>query len=215
MGTNGLNKNIHLARCNADPEVLLPDKPEAVHPIKFASIDVESVRKATFKTRGAGLSGLDAEGWKRLFTSTQFADSTTDLYNTLAKVIKKLPTAENLSSSLEAFLVCRLIPLDKNSWLRPMGDGEVLRQIADKVIVTHAREGIVASVGSLQVCPGHEAGCKSFIHAMGTVYEEQSAEAVLLVDASNAFSSVNRNAFLHNVEKNCYSLSNRLFIIGV
>ena len=83
---------------------------------------------------------------------------------------------------------------------------------------------------------------------MRTVYEEQSAEAVLLVDASNAFNSVNRNAFLHNVEiicssdasnaissvnknaflhnvetmcpsiaqyvKNCYSLSNRLFIVG-
>ena len=37
-------------RCNADPDVLLPDKPEEAHPIKFASIDVESVRKATLKT---------------------------------------------------------------------------------------------------------------------------------------------------------------------
>ena len=77
---------------------------------------------------------------------------------------------------------------------------------------------------SLQVCAGHEAGCESFIHAMCTVYENQSAEAVLLVDASNAFNSINRNTFLDNVEiirpsitryvKNCYSLSIRLFIIG-
>ena len=37
-------------RCNAGPDVLLPDKPEEAHPIKFASIDVESVRKATLKT---------------------------------------------------------------------------------------------------------------------------------------------------------------------
>ena len=73
---------------------------------------------------------------------------------------------------------------------------------------------------SLQVCAGHEAGCESFIHAMCTVYENQSAEAVLLVDASNAFNSINRNTFLDNVEiirpsitryvKNCYSLSIRL-----
>ena len=79
-------------------------------------------------------------------------------------------------------------------------------------------------MGSLQVCAGHEAGCETLIHAMRTVYEELSAETVLLVAASNAFSSVNRNAFLHNVEiicpsiaryvKNCYSLSNRLFIVG-
>ena len=48
---------------SADPEVLLPDKPEEVHPIKFASIDAERVRKAIHKTRGgAAPSELDAEG---------------------------------------------------------------------------------------------------------------------------------------------------------
>ena len=55
-------------------------------------------------------------------------------------------------------------------------------------------------------------------------YTNQSAEAVLLVDASNAFNSINRNVFLHNVEvlcpstaryvKNCYSVNSRLFITG-
>ena len=113
-------------RRNADPEVLLPDKPEAVHPIKFSTIDAESVRKVTLKTRGgAGPSGLDPEGWKRLFTSTQFGDSTTDLCNIFAEVIKKLCTVENLPSSLEAFMACRLIPLDKNAGLRPIGVGEL------------------------------------------------------------------------------------------
>ena len=47
--------------------------------------------------------------------------------------------------------------------------------------------------------PGHEAGCESIIHAMHSIFEEESSEAVLLVDASNAFNSVNREAFLHNV----------------
>ena len=184
-----------------------------------------SVRKATLKTKGrAGPLGYDAEGGKRPYTSTQFEDSTTDLCNTFAEVIKKLCTVENLSSSLEAFLACRLMALDKNPGLRPIPVGEVLRRFASKVIVTHARDDIVASVGSLQVCAGHGAGCESLIHGVHTVYEEQSAEAVLLVEASNAFNSVNRSAFIHNVEiicpsitryvKNCYSLTNRLFIIN-
>ena len=92
------------------------------------------------------------------------------------------------------------------------------------MIVKHARYDIVASVGFLQVCAGHKTKCESLIHAMREVYEEQSAEAVLLVDASNAFSSVNGNVFLHNVEiicpsivryvKNCYSLSSHFIIIG-
>ena len=56
---------------------MLPDKPGEIHPIKFDSIDAENVRKAALKTRGgAGPSGLDADGWKRIFTSNQFGDST-------------------------------------------------------------------------------------------------------------------------------------------
>ena len=75
-------------------------------------------------------SRLHAEGWKRLFTSTQFRDSTTNLHNT--EVIKKLWNAENLSSPLAAFLAHRSVPLDKNSGLRPIGLGEVLQWISGK-----------------------------------------------------------------------------------
>ena len=77
------------------------------------------------------------------------------------------------------------------------------------MIVAHARYDIVASVRSLQVCAGHEVERKSLIHAMRAVYKEQSAEAVL-VDASKAFSSVNRNAFLHNVEIICQSIARHI-----
>ena len=68
-----------------------------------------------------------------------------------------------------------------------------------------------------------EAGCESIIHEMHAIYEGKTCEAVLLVDASNAFNSINRNVFLHNVTiirpaiaiyvKNCCSLYSRLFII--
>ena len=52
----------------------------------------------------------------------------------------------------------------------------MLRRIAGKVIVTQARDNIVASVESLQVCAGHETRRISLIHAVRTVYEEQSDE---------------------------------------
>ena len=58
---------------------------------------------------------------------------------------------------------------------------------------------------------------------MQAIYEDETCEAVLLVDASNAFKSIKRNVFLHNVAiicpaiavyvKNCYSLHSRQFII--
>ena len=113
-------KQKHPQRRGADLEIMLPDKPEEIHPIKFDSIDAENVRKAALKTRGgAGPSGLDADGWKRIFISNQFGDRIDDLCKTFAEVIKKLCTVENLSISLEAFLANRLIPLDKNFGLRP------------------------------------------------------------------------------------------------
>ena len=105
-------------RRDAGPEIMLPDKVEEIHPIKFDSVNVENVRKAALKTRGGtGPSGLAVEGWKRIFTSNQFGDSAEDLCKTFAEVIKKLCTVENQSTSLEAFLANRLIPLDKNPGL--------------------------------------------------------------------------------------------------
>ena len=127
-------KQKHTQRRHANPEIMLPDKPVEIHPIKFDSIDAENVRKAALKTRGG--AELDADGWKRIFTSNQFGDNTGDLCKTFSEVIKKLCTVENQSTSLEAFLGNQLIPLDKNPGLRPIGVGEVLRRIAGKVILT-------------------------------------------------------------------------------
>ena len=60
---------------DADPEVLLPDISEEIHPIKSHSIDVGSVKKAILKTKGvAGSSGLDADRWKRNLTSNQLSN---------------------------------------------------------------------------------------------------------------------------------------------
>ena len=204
---------------------MLTDSPETIHPIKLESIDVEKTQKAAVKTQGrSGLSGMDADGWKRTLTSKQFGKSSIDLCKAFAEVIEKICSIENQSASLEAFLACQLIPLDKNPGLRSIGIGEVLRRIAGKGVVTHFRTEIVISVGSLQVCAEQEVGCESIIHAMHAIYEDKTCEAVPLVDTSNGFNSIKRNVFLHNVTiicpaitiyvKNCYSLHSRLFIIG-
>ena len=75
----------------------------------------------------------------------------------------------------------------------------------------------------MQVCAGQEPGCESLVHTMHEIYEDQSSEAVLLVDASNAFNTINRNAFLHNITiicpplaryvRNCYYANTRLLIM--
>ena len=122
---------------------------------------------------------------------------------------------------MEAFLACRLIPLDKNPGLRPIGVGEVLRRIAGKVVIKVVKEDVRKAAGDLQLYRGHEAGGEAAVHAMHDVFQLNS---VLMVDAENAFNSINRNALLYNIRYicpeistfiyNCYNVPARLFIIG-
>ena len=73
------------------------------------------------------------------------------------------------------------------------------------------------------VC-GPDAGCEATIHSLRTIFQQEETEAVMLIDASNAFNSINRKAFLHNVKvicpsiatftNNCYSSPARLFVVG-
>ena len=70
-------------------------------------------------------------------TSKQFGKKSIDLCKAFSDVIRKICSVENQSASLEAFLACRVIPLDKSPGLRPIGIGEDLRRIAGKVVVTH------------------------------------------------------------------------------
>ena len=63
------------------------------------------------------------------------------------------------------------------------------------------------AVGNLQACAGQQAGGEAAVHSMRKIFEEEDCHAVLLVDASNAFNSINREAMLHNIKIKCPSFS--------
>ena len=120
-------------------------------------------------------------------------------------------------------MACRLIPLDKNPGLQPIGEGEVLRRITGKVVIKVVKEDIKKADGCLQLCADQEIGCEATIDAMHKIFESNETEAIL-ADAKNVFNSINRKALLNNIESlcpaiavflyNCYAISARLFIIG-
>ena len=69
-------------------EILLPDKPEPIHPIKFEGIGVEKIQKSGIKTQVySGPPGIDAGSWKRILTSKKIGKSSIDLCKTFAEVI--------------------------------------------------------------------------------------------------------------------------------
>ena len=67
--------------------------------------------------------------------------------------------------------------------------------------------------GSLQLCAGQIAGIEAAIHFMRDSFHSESTEAVLLVDASNAFNSIDRDAALHSIRHVCPSLATVLINI--
>ena len=55
---------------------------------------------------------------------------------------------------LDAFVACRLIPLDKDPGVRPIGIGEIHPQIIAKAISWILSTDIEDAAGPLQVCAG-------------------------------------------------------------
>ena len=66
---------------------------------------------------------------------------------------------------------------------------------------------IIEASGSLQLCAGQEASSEAAIHAMRSIFSGEECEAVLLVDAKNAFNTLNRQATLHNIRIICPAFS--------
>ena len=65
---------------------------------------------------------------------------------------------------------------------------------------------VQSAAGPLQTCAGHESGVEAAVHAMKKIHFNEGTEGILLVDASNAFNSLNRIAALHNIQQTCPSI---------
>jgi len=196
----------HPAAEPGNPDVMISGCVEEFHPIRFAGITSDSIRKSALTTRGAaGPSGADADQWRQMCTS--FQDSSSNLCNALASVTRRLASEMVDQGSLNAFLANRLIPLDKCPGIRPIGIGEVMRRIVGKTIVRHLRTEIQQASGPIQLCAGLEAGCEAAIHAMLQLFRNDDSDAVILVDADNAFNRLNRSVALWNIQFICPTLS--------
>ena len=191
----------------------------------YDTIDEQSVLTMALRTRGsAGPSGMDSDLYRRVLCSKSFGSVSKSLREEIASFTKNLLTKSYHPSLLEPYVASRLIPLDKNPGIRPIGVGEVLRRIVGKVISSFASEDIKIAAGPLQTCAGHGAGAESAIHAMKLAFEQDASDAVLLIDASNAFNTMNRIVGLHNIRVlcpviSCYLINTyrkpiRLFIAG-
>ena len=125
------------------------------------------------------------------------------IQNLIQNLAKKLTRTLINPRTIHAYTACRLVPLDKKPGVRPVGVGEVLRRIIGKAITTILKQDIVNATAPIQVCSGLSGGAEAAIHALRKIYDDPKTEAVILVDADNAFNSLNRNAALRNIQCTC------------
>ena len=190
------------------PESLPFDKvdPPNIHPVIFNEINASTIRRSALKTKGAaGPSGLDAYSWRRMCTS--FKSASQDLCHSLALLARRLCTSNVNPDGLSPLLACRLIALDKCPGVRPIGICNTARRILAKAILSVLRDDIQEAAGPKQLCAGQIAGIEAAIHAMKSTFSDDETDAVLLIDASNAFNSLNRQAALRNVQHLCPSIA--------
>ena len=185
---------------------ILPSEPQDPHHVIFDSLDADTIRSAALKVNGAaGPSGLDAHGWRRLCTC--FKGASRDLCASLASVARRICSSYVNPTLIAPMLACRLIALDKNPGVRPIGIGDTARRIIAKALLSIAAPDIQDASGCQQLCGGQIAGIEAAVHATRSAFESDDCEAVLLVDATNAFNALNRMVALHNIRRICPSIA--------
>lgn len=102
--------------------------------------------------------------------------------------------------------------------------GEGHRRIICRAIAAVLEADVMKVVAPTQTCVGLPSACETSVHIMSSLLQKPGVEGILLVDASNAFNSLNRAAALQNIPRVCpalagvisntYSHPIRLFVAG-
>ena len=71
--------------------------------------------------------------------------------------------------------------------VRHIGVEETVRRIIAKSILYIIGGDLQVAAGSSQLCAGRESGSEAALHTMHKIFMDKEAEAVLEVDAKNAF----------------------------
>ena len=119
----------------------------------------------------------------------------------MAGVTRRLCTEYVDPGAIGSLTACRLIALNKNPGVQPIGVAETLRRIMGKAILATISDDIQKAAGSVQ--PDRLQKSKQ----QSIAYKDDGVEAAVFVDASNAFNNLNREAALRNIHNICPALA--------
>ena len=85
---------------------------------------------------------------------------------------KRISTSYVDPMGLRVFVASRLIAVDKCPGVRPIGIGEVARQIIGKAILATIADNILEAAGFQNICAGQQVGCEAVVHAMCEIFDD-------------------------------------------
>jgi hypothetical protein len=109
---------------------------------------------------------------------------------------------------LAPITINRLIALQKEGGgIRPVGIGEAERRLLGMAVARATKGDVQKVCGALQTCAGLAGGCEAAALAMQQMWDDPDVEALLLVDARNAFNKASREKALITSSKRCPTLA--------
>ena len=146
---------------------------------------------------GAGPRGTDSVSLQHWIL--QFGATSAELRLIVREFVEWLGNWRPPWDAYRALMSGRLIALDKQPGIRPVGVGETWRRFMVKCLLKVAGPEAKAACVTTQLAGGLVAGIEGAIHTMRVLFEEHREEenwGFLLIDARNAFNEENRTAKL-------------------
>lgn len=173
----------------------IPDDLQGVPSLLPVQITADVVEKVAHKLHGGGgPSGVKADQWTDFLL--RYGRSSHQLREAVAALGNKLANEDVPWERIRGLMASRLVALDKRPGVRPIGVGECLRRLLGKCMAEVTGDEVTNACLQNQLCGGLSGGIEGAVHVMNGLFEERATEGskwgLLLVDAQNAFNSVNR-----------------------
>ena len=140
----------------------------------YENIDEMMIEKSIARTRGAaGPSNMDGHFFRQI-TSRKYGEEGAAMKQHIAAFSRKIASKTVDPVALEAFTASRLIPLNKNPGLRPIGVGETLRRIVGKAVSWVVKQEVTEAAGALQVAAGAQSGAEAACHPIRQLFFNSS-----------------------------------------
>ena len=148
--------------------------PEAID----LDITQDTVEKVASRLHGsAGPSGTDAVALRDWLL--RFGEDSKILREELAAIARWLANHHPPWAAYRALMACRLVALDKQPGVRPIGIGEVYRRLIAKCVIAMCGYQATSACGNFNLCAGLPAGIEGAVHAISKATESYTEESTL------------------------------------